>query len=154
MITLLSGPLLVLGLIYAFYESVDSTWNTSQPKKEQAYFSGILLQKQIERTYYKFDYISSAHQIKNIPVFWNYLDDIHFNNLSVLSNNIPDESLTKDISNIEELEQLIKKDKDPKAVVYLHRILSDLTHKESRYGLTYTFEGDRIDKVNNLIEKQ
>lgn len=149
---LIAGTIIISLVLLTAYHLGNSQLHNATPYKEKAYFSEILLSNQIDKTFEQLSYIASAHQIKNIPVFSNQFNDIDFKGLSVLADNIPDPKISKDISNIDQLQKLVKLNNAPTAVVYLYRILSDLHHQGSEYGFTYAFNGEETHKIDALLQ--
>ncbi|MDM5198195.1 hypothetical protein QUF79_09215 [Fictibacillus enclensis] len=152
-LSLATGTLLISCFIMLLYHTANHSIHKPTPYKERVYFSELLLTKQIQHTYNKISYLSSAHQIKNIPVFRSEFNDIDFRSLRVLASNVPDPKITKDISNIQQLQHLVKNDNQPRAVVYLYRILSDLANQSSLYGFSYTYEGKETYKIDQLLQR-
>ncbi|RXY99874.1 hypothetical protein [Fictibacillus sp. S7] len=152
-LSLTTGTLLISCFILMLCTTASHSILKPTPYKERIYFSELLLTKQIQQTYNQISYLSTAHQIKNIPIFRSEFNDIDFGSLRVLAANIPDPKITKDISNINQLQHLVKNDNQPRAVVYLYRILSDLANQASLYGFSYTYGGKETYKINDFLER-
>ncbi|MDN4525962.1 hypothetical protein [Fictibacillus fluitans] len=152
-LSLTTGTLLISCFILMLYSTASHSLHKPTPYKERVYFSELLLTEQIQHTYNKISHLSSAHQIKNIPIFRSEFNDIDFRSLRVLAANVPDPKITKDIANINELQHLVKNDNRPTAVVYLYRILSDLANQSSLYGFSYTYGGKETYKIDDLLER-